>query len=230
MGCWSICRIPMDPAGIPALIDPIRHLHGYGATHVETVHVRQTARNGELAWDSDVEVIDLTGVEKVPIYGEPIAELVSTSYAERMNLSVRKIGPPLHALDQRIQQEAGDARRIDGAHARRLHLHAPAQDAALLARDGRWRLQDAVEHGRPRVGRARRGATMSAREEKRGPGRPAFAEGTAKTGVRDPVERRRTAGQRRRGAESGQTRNALGPRRAPRSGYFFFPRFGEVSR
>jgi hypothetical protein len=34
----------------------------------------------------------VTEVEKLPIYGEPIEELVSTSYAERMNLSVRMMG------------------------------------------------------------------------------------------------------------------------------------------
>lgn len=31
----------------------------------------------------------VTGVEKQPIFGEPVEELVSTSYAERMNLSIR---------------------------------------------------------------------------------------------------------------------------------------------
>ncbi len=34
----------------------------------------------------------VTGVEKLPIFGEPIEELVSTSYAERVNLSVRMMG------------------------------------------------------------------------------------------------------------------------------------------
>jgi IS1 family transposase len=34
----------------------------------------------------------VTGVEKIPVCGEPIAELVSTSYAERMNLSIRTMG------------------------------------------------------------------------------------------------------------------------------------------
>lgn len=34
----------------------------------------------------------VTGVEKLPIYGEPIEELVSTSYAERVNLTVRMMG------------------------------------------------------------------------------------------------------------------------------------------
>ena len=50
----------MDPAGIPALIDAIRHLHGCETTHRETVHVHET-HEGEVVWDGDVEVFDLTG-------------------------------------------------------------------------------------------------------------------------------------------------------------------------
>ena len=34
----------------------------------------------------------VTGVEKLPIFGEPVEELVSTSYVERMNLTVRTMG------------------------------------------------------------------------------------------------------------------------------------------
>ncbi|MGH7435435.1 MAG: hypothetical protein ACRENE_07155 [Polyangiaceae bacterium] len=54
-----------DPAGIPALIDAIRHLHDCGAKHVETVHVREVAPTGEVAWEGDVEVFDLMGHAKV---------------------------------------------------------------------------------------------------------------------------------------------------------------------
>ena len=54
-----------DAAGIPAVIDAIRHLHDCGAKHVETVHVRDTAPNGEVAWDGDVEVFDWIGYAKV---------------------------------------------------------------------------------------------------------------------------------------------------------------------
>ena len=32
-----------DPAGIPALLDAIRHLHGVEAKHLETVHVHEVA-------------------------------------------------------------------------------------------------------------------------------------------------------------------------------------------
>ena len=34
----------------------------------------------------------VTGIEKLPIFGEPVEELVSTSYAERVNLTVRMMG------------------------------------------------------------------------------------------------------------------------------------------
>jgi hypothetical protein len=49
-----------DPAGIPALIDAIRRLHGCEATHVETVPVREVF-NGEVMWQGEVEVFDVTG-------------------------------------------------------------------------------------------------------------------------------------------------------------------------
>jgi hypothetical protein len=47
-----------DPAGIPALVEAIRHLHGVEATHVETAHVREV-HEGLVAWEGDVEVFQL---------------------------------------------------------------------------------------------------------------------------------------------------------------------------
>lgn len=52
-----------DPAGIPALIDAIRHLHGVEARHVKTEHVREE-HGGELVFERDVEVFDLVGHPK----------------------------------------------------------------------------------------------------------------------------------------------------------------------
>lgn len=49
----------MDDAGIPALIDAIRHLHGCEAKHVETVKVNEM-HEGAVIWDGEVEVFDLT--------------------------------------------------------------------------------------------------------------------------------------------------------------------------
>ena len=56
----------MDPAGIPALRDAIRHLHGADARHVSTEHVREVAPTGELVWEGDVEVFSLTGSDQPP--------------------------------------------------------------------------------------------------------------------------------------------------------------------
>jgi len=55
-----------DPAGIPALIEAIRHLHDCGAKHVETVHVHEKTPDGrETVWEGDVEVFELVGHAKV---------------------------------------------------------------------------------------------------------------------------------------------------------------------
>jgi hypothetical protein len=47
-----------DPAGIPALQDAIRHLHGVESEHVETAHVREMHK-GALVWEGDIEVFQL---------------------------------------------------------------------------------------------------------------------------------------------------------------------------
>jgi hypothetical protein len=50
----------MDPAGLPALIEAIRHLHRADATWVESVAVRETF-NGAVVWDGEVQVFELRG-------------------------------------------------------------------------------------------------------------------------------------------------------------------------
>ena len=50
----------MDPAGIPALQDAIRHLEHCESHHVRTEVVHET-HGGETVWKSDVEVFDLVG-------------------------------------------------------------------------------------------------------------------------------------------------------------------------
>jgi hypothetical protein len=44
--------IAVDDAGIPALEDAIRHLHGCESRHVETAHVREL-HEGLVVWESD---------------------------------------------------------------------------------------------------------------------------------------------------------------------------------
>jgi hypothetical protein len=45
----------MDPAGLPALLDAIKHLHGLDATWLESVPVREE-HDGRVIWDGAVQV------------------------------------------------------------------------------------------------------------------------------------------------------------------------------
>jgi len=53
----------MDPAGLPALLDAIRHMHGCEARWVESVPVHET-HDGKTVWDGEVQVFDLVGHPK----------------------------------------------------------------------------------------------------------------------------------------------------------------------
>jgi hypothetical protein len=53
----------MDEAGLPALLEAIRHLEGCEATWVETVAVHET-HEGATVWDGEVQVFDLVGHAK----------------------------------------------------------------------------------------------------------------------------------------------------------------------
>lgn len=46
----------MDPAGLPALLDAIKHLHGLDATWLESVPVHERAPTGETVWQGVVQV------------------------------------------------------------------------------------------------------------------------------------------------------------------------------
>jgi hypothetical protein len=50
----------MDPAGLPALLDAIRHMHGCEGTFVESVPVREMFK-GVTVWEGEVQVFDVTG-------------------------------------------------------------------------------------------------------------------------------------------------------------------------
>jgi len=81
-----------DPAGIPALLDAIRHLHGVEARHVETVHVHEKTADGkETVWEGDVEVFDLephpSGAKRVYAWSE------ATSGTKRRFFAVLHLSP-----------------------------------------------------------------------------------------------------------------------------------------
>ncbi|SRR5260370_23738395 len=50
----------MDDAGLPALIEAFRHMHGCEASWIESVQVIETFQ-GATIWQGDVQVFELTG-------------------------------------------------------------------------------------------------------------------------------------------------------------------------
>lgn len=79
----------MDPAGLPALVDAIRHMHGCEATFVESVPVRETL-NGKTVWDGEVQVFNLRGH---PTASRAYAWSHATEGAKRRFYAVLHDGP-----------------------------------------------------------------------------------------------------------------------------------------
>lgn len=57
----------MDPAGLPALIEAIRHLHGLEATWVESVPVKET-HEGSTIWEGEVQVFKVRHPKTTRVY------------------------------------------------------------------------------------------------------------------------------------------------------------------
>lgn len=53
----------MDDAGLPALLDAIRHLHGCEGTWIESIPVREE-HEGRVVWDGEVQRFALAGHPK----------------------------------------------------------------------------------------------------------------------------------------------------------------------
>jgi hypothetical protein len=57
----------MDPAGIPALKEAIRHLHGLDATWLESVPVHEK-HEGRTVWEGEVQVFAVTHPKASRVY------------------------------------------------------------------------------------------------------------------------------------------------------------------
>jgi hypothetical protein len=57
----------MDPAGLPALVEAIRHMHGIEATWLESVPVHET-HEGATVWQGEVQVFAVTHPKASRVY------------------------------------------------------------------------------------------------------------------------------------------------------------------
>ena len=79
-------RVQISADGLRTYIDAIANAFGTdGVDYAQIVKSFEAEAIGPGRYSPP----KVTGTEKTPIFGEPIAELVSTSYAERNNLTIR---------------------------------------------------------------------------------------------------------------------------------------------
>lgn len=97
----------MDPAGLPALVDAIRHMHGAEATFVESVPVRETF-NGRTVWMGEVQVFKLRDAGIVYAWSH------ATEGTKRRFYAVLHEGPvdsPVKAVRASIVADAKEEKR-----------------------------------------------------------------------------------------------------------------------
>jgi hypothetical protein len=88
----TFCSV--DPAGLPAILDAVQHLHGCAASFVESVPVRETLPDGRVVWDGEVQVLDLVGHPKAK---RAYAWSYATTEAKRYFQAVLGLGPVVDA-------------------------------------------------------------------------------------------------------------------------------------
>lgn len=83
----------MDPAGLDALRDAIRHMHGCEPTWVESVPVTEKF-NGQIIWDGEVQVFDVDHAKTKRAF----AWSYETDEGKRRFVAVLQLGPVIDAI------------------------------------------------------------------------------------------------------------------------------------
>jgi hypothetical protein len=84
----------MDPAGLAALVEAIRHLHGVEARWVESVPVHEKTPGGETVWHGEVQRFTIA---RHPKATECFAWSYSTEGAKRKFVAVLGVPPVVDA-------------------------------------------------------------------------------------------------------------------------------------
>ena len=85
----------MDEAGVEALRDAIRHMHGYESKWIESVAVHETF-NGKTVWEGEVQVFFLIGH---PTAQRAYAWSHKTDGGKRRFVAVLGVPPIASAID-----------------------------------------------------------------------------------------------------------------------------------
>lgn len=103
-----------DPAGIPALRDAIRHLHGCESRHVETVRVHEK-HEGKTVWEGDIEVFGVVGHPSAMIVYAWSETTTGTKRRFFAVLGVPPVDSPAKAVQASIFADAKDLEIAKGA-------------------------------------------------------------------------------------------------------------------
>ena len=95
-----------DPAGTPALVDAIRHLHGVDAVWLESTPVEETFR-GETIWTGTVQTFAVEHAQATRVYAWSYA----TTGAKRQFVAILGAGPVTSAHRAVQAYIAAEARR-----------------------------------------------------------------------------------------------------------------------
>lgn len=141
-------RVQISTDGLRSYVAPIGE--SFGTTGVDYAQVIKSYES-ENAGAGRYSPPQVTGIEKLPIFGAPREELVSTSYAERLNLNVRMMSRRYtrltNAFSKKIEQHvASTALTIAAYNFVRMHkaLRCSPAMAAGVSKT-LWTVEDLVD-------------------------------------------------------------------------------------
>jgi IS1 family transposase len=145
-------KVQISTDGLRLYVDPIESAFGGDVDYAQIVKEFE----GEPAGAGRYSPPRVTSVEKIPVFGQPISELVSTSYVERQNLTmrmgIRRFTRLTNAHSKKLENH-GAAVALHFAHYNFVRIHStlrctPAMAAGVTSTV--WsmdELLDAAVHG-----------------------------------------------------------------------------------